>query len=619
MRLTSLLVLALLPAGGPLAHAEDTLTDPYPILERYFAASGGLERLRAATATHSAGTLSIGELRGTVEIWTKKPTCSRIETRLGVIHTIQGDNGDFSWILDSNDKLQKTTKPDELTRQRRDIDRRVADYEYADRNSPVFTVALHGSEKLGETECHVIKISNRLNSDHHYYSIGAADFRLYRDIAMKGAESGETLYDDYRLVDGLLVPFHTTEISYQSGQHAEIVVTAYDPNLDLPPGFFEPPEIKAKDYQFTAGTVFAEIPFRFVGGHIYVPVTVRGYTRPWILDSGANVTVVERSFADELGLSIEGTLAGVDGAGRVEAAFTVLPPFEIGPIRFEEQTVATIRMDDLVRRLGIDIAGVLGYDFLSRFVTRVDYSGERVSFFEPDSFRYGGEGTVIDIHPGRDNHFTAFATLDGTHAGAWLIDLGAATTSLDGCYALREGYTRKPGRLGVGGSAVNQYRLKTVLCDSVSFAGFTVLKPELSFAYGGTDTVFTADRLGSLGSSLFRHFVLYLDYGGERMILEKGGKFNYDWPRDGSGLSLTRTPDRQRVEVYHVSPDTPAERAGFRTGDILKSVGGRSVDELDGLLGVRELLKAAPGTEYQVVVERAGEESTLNLKLAELL
>jgi C-terminal processing protease CtpA/Prc len=103
------------------------------------------------------------------------------------------------------------------------------------------------------------------------------------------------------------------------------------------------------------------------------------------------------------------------------------------------------------------------------------------------------------------------------------------------------------------------------------------------------------------------------------MIVEKGGKFNQAWPRYGSGLSPTRTPDLQRVEVRHVSPDSPAERAGFQVGDIPKSVGGKSVDELDGILGVRELLRAAPGMEYQVVVERAGEERTLNLKLAELL
>ncbi len=150
------------------------------------------------------------------------------------------------------------------------------------------------------------------------------------------------------------------------------------------------------------------------------------------------------------------------------------------------------------------------------------------------------------------------------------------------------------------------------------FAGFTLDGPDLSFAYGGTDTVFTADRLGIMGNSIFRNFIVYVDYANEQVILEKGDKFNQPWPEDHAGLNIGWTGDHSGIEVIYVSPDTPAERARFEKGDILKSVDGTAIEPDGGVLGVREQLREAPGTTYEIVVDRAGREKKLRLTLADL-
>jgi membrane-associated protease RseP (regulator of RpoE activity) len=170
----------------------------------------------------------------------------------------------------------------------------------------------------------------------------------------------------------------------------------------------------------------------------------------------------------------------------------------------------------------------------------------------------------------------------------------------------------------MGHGAGNEYQLKTVKADSIEFAGFTVLEPAIAFAYGGTDADFTADRLGILGNSLFRNFVLFVDYGNERVILEKGERFNQPWPEDNSGLNVGWTIDRGGVEILYVSPDTPAEAAGFRKGDIIKSVNGNPISPRDGVIEVRNLCKGKPGTVHEIVVERAGRLDTLALELEDL-
>jgi hypothetical protein len=250
-------------------------------------------------------------------------------------------------------------------------------------------------------------------------------------------------------------------------------------------------------------------------------------------------------------------------------------------------------------------------------VTKIDYAYELISFYDPESFTYTGGGTRLDAHI-EEGVFETAATLDGRHSGTWLFDVGAGTTHLDGNYARREGYAGKNGVLRMGHGAGNEYQLKIVKGESMEFAGFALDEPDLSFSYGGTDTTFTADRLGIMGNSIFRNFIVYVDYANEQVILERGDRFNQPWPEDHSGLNVGWTVDHGGVEVIYVSPGTPAERAGFEKGDILKSVNGAVIEPEDGPLAVRKQLREAPGTTCEIVVDRAGSERELRLTLADL-
>jgi hypothetical protein len=608
-------VLALAVLAGISVGQE--ITDPYEILNKYFEASGGLERLRAERTQHFEGSLSVAGMDGTIRVWTEKPDRSRAEIEIGPINMMQGDNGETKWVLDTNGKLQTTTKLDEPAMKRKRVERRMAEYEYADPGSSVFTLTSKSRADVEGAGCYVVEVANKINSDRHIYYISVDGFQLTKSVALVGEQSADTYYGDYRETDGLMIAFYTREVPHQTGQAQEIRISRYQSNPDLDPAVFEPPEEGGKDYEFTSGDSAENIPFRFIDNHLFIPVIVEGTERLWVLDTGAGMSVVDKAFADEYKMELEGNLKGVGAGGTVDASFSTLPPYEVKGIRFGEQTVAVIDMSELIRRLGVDIGGILGFDFLSRFVTRVDFASEVLSFYAPETFEYSGDGTVLDVHI-EESVFEVTATLDEEHSGTWLFDLGAGMTHLDGRYALREGYAGMDGVLRMGHGAGNEYQLKSVKGRTLEFAGFTLHYPPVSFAYGGTDTVFTADRIGILGNTLFRNFVLYVDYANERVILEKGERFDRAWPEDRSGLSIGWTAGRDGVEVVYVSPDTPAEDAGFKKGDILKSVNGAPVEPKSDVIAVREIFREKPGTTHEIVVERAGDEKMISLTLEEL-
>jgi membrane-associated protease RseP (regulator of RpoE activity) len=170
---------------------------------------------------------------------------------------------------------------------------------------------------------------------------------------------------------------------------------------------------------------------------------------------------------------------------------------------------------------------------------------------------------------------------------------------------------------GIGRGAANAFPTKAVKGKSFELAGFTLDNPRVSFSYGGTDTTHRADRMGILGNSLFRNFVLYVDYSREKVVLEKGAQFNFQFPVNNSGLQLILDAEDNVVTLF-VSPDSPAEKAGFRKGDMLKSINGIEIGYFDTIVAIRELLTKKPGTEYKVVVSRDGQDKKLALTLAYL-
>jgi hypothetical protein len=608
------IILSLLVTVSLVSAGE--ISDPYEILNLCFEKLGGLARLKAEQASYSEGTLSLGGMEGSIKAWNRKPSQSRVEVILGPLNIIQGDNGEHKWVVDQNGKLQVITNPDEAAIKRRQVKRLMEEYAYVERASDIFRITLEGIEQVDGKECYVIKVTNNINFDSFTSYIATETFLQEKVVYVEDIQSRDVFYGDYREIQGLLIPFWTKEVAHETGQVQELSLTHYESNPDIDPTMFDPPEQGAKDYHFVEGNCAQDIPFEFIGGHLYIPVTIGGKERLWILDTGAPVTVLNKAFAEELGLELEGDIKGRGAGGTVDASFTTLPPFSITGVRFQEQTVAVVDMNELIKRLGLDMVGVLGFDFLSRFVTKVDFADELVSFYDPETFEYHGDGHILEIHM-ENGAFEVPATLDGIHSGNWLFDIGAGTTHLDGRYAKREDYADKNGVLAMGHGAGNEYQRKDVRCDSIQFAGFTVYEPIISFSYGGSDTTFTADRIGMLGNSLFRNFVIYCDYAGERLIVEKGNKFNQSWPTDNSGLQIAWGNNR-KIEVLYVAPDTPAKNAGFLKGDIVKTINGIDVGLFDGIIAIRKLLTSAPNTVYEFIVDRAGTEKKLNLRLAEL-
>ncbi|MCL6474631.1 MAG: trypsin-like peptidase domain-containing protein [Firmicutes bacterium] len=104
-----------------------------------------------------------------------------------------------------------------------------------------------------------------------------------------------------------------------------------------------------------------------------------------------------------------------------------------------------------------------------------------------------------------------------------------------------------------------------------------------------------------------------------RDILVQGGTVRRARPWIGvyfdavrpSLMRRARLPDLNGVAVEEVVPNSPADRAGLRAGDVIRAFGERPVRATQELL--EEIMKRQPGDRVNIKVWRNGKEITLSL------
>src|SRR5262249_20731032 len=152
--------------------------------------------------------------------------------------------------------------------------------------------------------------------------------------------------------------------------HLEAIELAPDP----PAAAFSRPADGPRDWRLTGGD-HATVPMELVKTLISVKAQVNGSPPlDFLVDTGAEVTVINARRLGRLGLTAVGNAAGGAGGGDVAVSYVPGVSFALPGVALDKQIVTAIPLDAIEPMFGHPIDGVLGYDFLSRFVVEVDYA-----------------------------------------------------------------------------------------------------------------------------------------------------------------------------------------------------------------------------------------------------
>ncbi len=79
------------------------------------------------------------------------------------------------------------------------------------------------------------------------------------------------------------------------------------------------------------------------------------------------------------------------------------------------------------------------------------------------------------------------------------------------------------------------------------------------------------------------------------------------------GVRFSPVPNADGVELQQVVPNTPADKAGLKAGDVITKFGGKKIENADDIRQV--LSKKKPGDKVKVKILRDGEEKELEVTL----
>ncbi len=619
MQRTTVHIILVITLSASLSCAQRPADPVERLLEKHADAMGGLEVIRSINTVVSTSGIEFSDtgMRGTITTHSMRPCLSFMEISLGYFNIRQGFDGVRIWMVDQNNMLQFRRDPGSREHQVSSCLMDNYDYLFP---SPDFKITAACTDTIDGAICEVLEIVP-VNGAVCSLSIDTETYLARSAVITGSAGTIDMIFDDYRPVAGVMFPFHTLIRNVSINQTIEIWKQSIAVNTELDPAIFLPPAIARRDYRFTDGSSSENIPFRYLHRHLYLPVTLDGVGRElmFLLDSGAGMTLIDSVIAAELELPHGGTIPGAGAGGTTDFHLSRIPGFSVEGIEFDAQIVITYPIAGMLERfVDLEIGGVLGYDFLSRFVTRIDYENRAISFFEPDSFSPAGAETSLDA-PLMRNIFSLGCRLDSIHTGTFLLDTGANSSMLQKSFIDRNELTGGGTGLlvnlmGTGGEEradlrrFGLFELGDIGIDKPVFA-----LPETNRGIGVFDGMD-----GIVGNDILEQFTVTLDYQNQRCLFEANGNFGRSLYTDRSGLQLIRGRGGT-VSAYNIIPGSPADEAGLIEGDRILGMNGKDIAEFENLDEITGLLQGEEDTTIDLEVMRNGGRRQVRLVLRSYL
>jgi Aspartyl protease/PDZ domain len=367
-------------------------------------------------------------------------------------------------------------------------------------------------------------------------------------------------------------------------------------------------------------SLITRIPFKqYSGGVMVIRACYENLkdSLNFILDTGSGGISLDSSTCAELGITgrqSDTTITGIGGKRKVSFVFNKtlhFPGMDLKNLNFHINNYEV-----LTSVYGEKVDGVIGYSFFSRYIIKMNFDSLFIEVYTPGKMKYPPRGHLLK---------PAFTSLPIQYMQIkdrkqfdhnFYFDTGAGL-----CFLLSDQFAND--------SMVLRKKRKPLLTQAEGMAGrlqmrLTVIKEVKlgpyrfrnvpTFLYKDDFNVTSYPFAGGLiGNDLLRRFNMIFNYGQREIHLLPNRHFNdlFDYAYTGLGIYYLDG----KILVEDVIPGSPAEKAGFKLGDEIFSVGNNfthNIQQYKNLLMV-------PNQRIKVIVVREEELKQLQLKTSSIL
>jgi len=384
-------------------------------------------------------------------------------------------------------------------------------------------------------------------------------------------------------------------------------------------------------YTEAKSVLVASVPFEMAGSYIIVQVRINKTTPlNFILDTGVRNTIITELHEEDdilLNFSEKKIIQGLGQGNAMNSLMSDSNSISLGKLTLPNKTVYVLEEDifGLSENNGRKINGLLGIDIIQSYVVQIDYTHQKLNFYDKDSFTppsdYGFKPLVVE----NNKMYLNMTLLDMSakiRTIKMLIDTGAQLNAW--FQTVRTNAAEIPdkrvhARIGQGFSGeIYGYlaRIPRICIEQFCITNPIVVFPDSAMI---ASIMRNSDRDGTIGSELLRRFDVFIDFQGKAIYFKPNRYFKTSFKYNIAGIEIKQSSQSDLLyEVTHVWKDSPAEKTGVQAGDILLEINGNKSFLLN-LFEIRGMMQQPSRTPMSLMVERNNEKLLLKVEMNDVL
>ncbi len=294
----------------------------------------------------------------------------------------------------------------------------------------------------------------------------------------------------------------------------------------------------------------------------------------FVLDTGSGGISLDSTTVAAFGFKrskSEKTIRGIAGIKNVE--FTNNHTLRMTGINVENLDFHINDYDLLTSVYGVKIDGIIGFSFLRRYIININYDDLKIEIYSPGTIKYPRGGYLMKPNFSSLAYSPASVFDERQIFNQFIFDTGAGL-----CMLLSEDFVADSALLkkkskryqtqteGLGGKKT----MDIIVIKQVQIGAYKFKKVPI-YIFKDDFNVTNYPLLGGLiGNDLLRRFNVVLNYPEQSIYLKPNTHFNEAFDYSYTGLGIYQIEND--VTVIDIIPNSPGDKAGFKTGDVILSI-----------------------------------------------
>lgn len=357
---------------------------------------------------------------------------------------------------------------------------------------------------------------------------------------------------------------------------------------------FVPTLLTGQEFSIEENKNKFSMKFQHIGNLVIVPISINGSVPlNFIIDTGSPHTIITNIEAINYFKLNKGKQIQISGLGNnsktLEAYLSMNNSLKIGKATSHTTEIVLLfeKEFNLSSRFGVPIFGIIGYDLLSEFITEINYTQNKISFYNHDKFYQNKKNKLkkfdeipIEIRK-KKPYITTNSAINGVNISLkLLIDSG----SWDAIW-LFEDETKQvkipPKHITdyLGFGLNGEIHGKKSRISYVQLGSLKLEEPTTSFPdTASTRKISRVERNGTIGGEILKRFTTIYDYKNQKLFVRKNNKFDDKFNYNMAGMELFQPyPELPYLEVMYVRENSPAALSGIKKGDAIRFINGKKV------------------------------------------